>query len=86
MYTDRLLIICSIIELSFTGCWQGPSGYTPFQWAALMLLLLKLAQYLQAPKTSEPVRPAAPRHPDETGASPLPPTGETKQATDDQAE
>lgn len=41
MNIDRLLIICSVIELSFIAICDGPECFTAFQWAALGLLLFK---------------------------------------------
>lgn len=48
MLLDRLLITCSIFELSFLACEQGPSCYTTFQWVTMSLLLVKLAMCLYA--------------------------------------
>ncbi len=48
MLLDRLLIACSIFELSFLACEQGPSCYTIFQWVTISLLLVKLAVCLDA--------------------------------------
>ena len=48
MLLDRLLIACSILELSFLACEHGPSCYTAFQWITISLLLVKLAVCLDA--------------------------------------
>jgi hypothetical protein len=49
MTIDRLLIICSIIELSFIAICDGPDCFNYFQWTAISLLLVKgllvFAQY-----------------------------------------
>lgn len=46
MNIDRLLILCSVMELSFLACHKGLGCFTGFQWAALLLLAVKLAMLL----------------------------------------
>ncbi|MEI9927819.1 MAG: hypothetical protein WDN44_09080 [Sphingomonas sp.] len=41
MTIDRLLIFCSLIELSFIACHDGPDCFTCFQWAVIVLLCVK---------------------------------------------
>lgn len=40
---DRLMITCSVVELLVLGCSEGPGQLTTFQWAMLILLLMKFA-------------------------------------------
>jgi hypothetical protein len=42
MTIDRLLIVCSIIELGYVGYKEGIASFTPFQWVAFTLLIIKL--------------------------------------------
>jgi len=42
MTIDRLLIICSLIELAYFGYKVGVSHFTLFQWVACVLLTVKL--------------------------------------------
>jgi hypothetical protein len=42
MSIDRMLIICSLVELTYFGCSEGVACYSPFQWTTLALLALKL--------------------------------------------
>lgn len=42
MTIDRLLIICSVIELSFIAYCDGPGCFTCFQWAAITLISIKM--------------------------------------------
>lgn len=42
MAIDRMLIVCSLIELSYLACSHGVTGFTCFQWIALTLLVAKL--------------------------------------------
>ena len=42
MTIDRLLIICSVIELSFIAYCDGPGCFNGFQWAAITLLSIKM--------------------------------------------
>ncbi len=48
MTIDRLLIICSLLELTYIGRTAGVAYFTPFQWAALALLTAKLFLWLRA--------------------------------------
>lgn len=47
MTIDRLLITCSLIELSYFGYKDGITCYTPFQWVAITLLGIKLILVLR---------------------------------------
>lgn len=47
MTIDRLLITCSVVELTYCGYESGLTGLTVFQWAALMLLATKLILILR---------------------------------------
>ncbi len=48
MVIDRLLIACSVVELTHLGYYNGVAGYTPFQWIALVLLSAKLVLVLRS--------------------------------------
>jgi hypothetical protein len=49
-----MLIICSIVELTYLGCSQGVASYSPFHWTTLALLALKLVLVIRTQKPEKP--------------------------------
>ena len=50
MSIDRMLITCSLVELTYFGCTEGVVCYSPFQWTTLALLALKLILVIRTRK------------------------------------
>jgi hypothetical protein len=61
MSIDRLLIVCSLVELGFIACTEGVDCYTCFQWTAIVLLGLKfillMIDRLLAKRTTAEIAP-----------------------------
>lgn len=53
MSIDRMLITCSLVELTYFGCSEGVVCYSPFQWTTLALLALKLILVIKTRKHEE---------------------------------
>jgi hypothetical protein len=66
MTIDRLLITCSLIELTFTAYHGGPGCLSCFQWAAIALLCAKGVATLAERRHPRPS--AAPKLAEEIGS------------------